>query len=595
LDLEAGRARPAENTCADAVCGDTKDNSGWVELIALGVVLAVFAATALGSRIGLPFVADDYVFLDKTQATSFASLWSRTASAEFGWYRPWSRELHFWLLQGLFGPNAEAFRIANIALWIAALCLYAAIIRRLSTPVTAFIATLGVASLAFWGTPLVWLSGSQDLWMLALGLLSLWLFLGGSDWLALPPFLLALLSKETAAILPALMCAYLLLVERRTLVQAVRRTRGFWAATFLWALIHPTLWARFSGKFSSAAELTYRPRAAILALKTLATCFSLGRLPHPQEVDAWFVARSIAGAVLLGGAALWAARRPRARVSDSRRACLALFAGAWALIGWVPLFLPSVGWHAYYGCVGALGLWFGLALWLEARPAIAAALLVSLALLREAQANTFSADWGDEAYAQTAGSTLAAIRADLMRQHPTLPLHSRVYVVNIPAHVGLIAGNSPALRVWYRDSTLQAGYFSYYRVRTASEPPGRDYFFRFDPGSGMVEIHAGEEDVGSALAANPNWERDHDALAALFLTHGDLAGAAGEYAKLSSLPGRPEAAILAAACYQEAGDATRAQLLLEAAQARLRASDERMQDLFASARREVLKLGSGGS
>ena len=43
------------------------------ELLVLAVTLAVFAVLALGPSLGLPFIGDDYVFLDKTRAASFAS------------------------------------------------------------------------------------------------------------------------------------------------------------------------------------------------------------------------------------------------------------------------------------------------------------------------------------------------------------------------------------------------------------------------------------------------------------------------------------------------------------------------------------------
>src|SRR5258707_4678979 len=95
----------------------------------LALVLAAFVTAAYGPALGLPFIGDDYIFLDKTRDAGFAALWS-FHNVDFGWYRPWSREFHFWLLQHIARLHVAAFRIFRAMLWLIALCLYAAIVRR---------------------------------------------------------------------------------------------------------------------------------------------------------------------------------------------------------------------------------------------------------------------------------------------------------------------------------------------------------------------------------------------------------------------------------------------------------------------------------
>src|SRR5712671_5515543 len=95
----------------------------------LSFALTIFAAVAYGPALNLPFMGDDYVFLDKTREATFAKLWS-FKNTDFGWYRPWSRELHFWVLQKVAGLREIPFRVTSLLLWIVALCLYAAIVRR---------------------------------------------------------------------------------------------------------------------------------------------------------------------------------------------------------------------------------------------------------------------------------------------------------------------------------------------------------------------------------------------------------------------------------------------------------------------------------
>lgn len=549
------------------------------DIPALALLLAVFAAVAYAPALSLPFVGDDYVFLDKTRDATFWNLWAFW-NPDLGWYRPWSRELHFWALQKTVGLHELGFRTIGILLWITALSLYAAIVRRLASRRVATIATLGVASLALWGTPLLWISGSQDLWMLCFTMASTLLFVVGRAGWAVLSFGLALLSKETAAVLPALIGAYLILVERRRPLDVLRRTGPFWAVTLAWLLLHPTLHARLLSGMTTAAELEHRPPPLGILVKTILSTLNLDVLPRPQEVGWGMALRVVASAVVLaGGVALVTRGRPGVDSypgGGEKPAALTRFAAVWMAIGWFPLFLPSIGWHAYYGCLGALGAWFALARWLEHRRRVAVVAVMSLAILRGAQANTLSWDWGRESYWQRAGSILSAIRDELHRQHPTLPPHSRVYFAHIPNNIGLIAGRSPAMRVWYRDSTLQAGFYSHYRPRPASAAAGEDYFFRFDSSAGMVEVKAGAEDVQLGLRSNSHWEGDHEVLAVLFLNNGDVPRAASEFEKLSVLPHRPDAAVYAGVCWEAAGDTARADSLITRAGSRMGLSHARL-------------------
>src|SRR5262249_5573760 len=79
------RSKPAPQQTARAV-------------VAVGASLVVFAACAYGPILRVPFIGDDYVFLDRTRDATIADLWS-PRNTDFGWYRPWSREAHFFVLQ----------------------------------------------------------------------------------------------------------------------------------------------------------------------------------------------------------------------------------------------------------------------------------------------------------------------------------------------------------------------------------------------------------------------------------------------------------------------------------------------------------------
>jgi len=552
----------------------------------LALALAVFFAAAYGPALNLPFMGDDYVFLDKTREATFTQLWSRK-NADFGWYRPWSREMHFWALQHVVGLHEIAFRIASALLWIIALCTYAAIVRRLASTRVAVLATLGVSSLALWGTPLLWISGSQDLWMLCFTMVSLLLFISGRVWWALIPFGLGLFSKETAAVLPALLCGFAILVERRSIVGALRRTAVFWALVLTWFLLHPTLHSRLFASGQHTTEVEHRPPFVVIVVKTVLSTLNLELLPQPRAFGWDELLRTGLSALILVVAAIAVLRSGDSESLDritSARARLVRFTFLWMACGWLPLCLPSIGWHAYYGSLGALGAWFAIALWLQNHQRVAVIAIAVLAILRGAQASTPSWDWGNEWYQRRAGNILAAIRGSLYRLHPTLPPYARVYFGHIPNNIGLVAGRSPAIRVWYRDRTLEADFYSAYRPRLVSEHRGEDFFFRFDSLAGLHEVKAGAEDMQAGVTSDPDWEGNHEALAMLFLRKGDLQRAEIEFEKLSLLAIRPDAAAYAGVCRETVGDSAGANRLFKNAQDRLGLSSAQMSEWVARLR-----------
>src|SRR5690349_1481443 len=83
-------------------------------LVVLAALVA-FLATQYRYALRAPFVADDFLFLKKTQSSDFLSLWSPSNLA-FSYYRPWSREFHYWALIHLFGFQQVPFHVVSFAL-----------------------------------------------------------------------------------------------------------------------------------------------------------------------------------------------------------------------------------------------------------------------------------------------------------------------------------------------------------------------------------------------------------------------------------------------------------------------------------------------
>jgi hypothetical protein len=559
--------------------------------LAVAALLGLFLFTTYGPALSLVFINDDYLILDQTTHASFASLWSRTRLL-FNWWRPVSRELHYWALQRLFGIHELPFHLASFALWLAGMTLFFTLARRLAGGRAAALATAAVASLAAWAGPLMWVAGVQELWFFLFAFLFLHAFARRRTTAAAVLLGLALLSKEPAGVLGPLALLWALLVDRDRLPRTLRRVAPLFVVTVVWALFHPRLLGRLWGPYTVSVESTVRPSLPVTAAKTVLALVSLEEIPAPDSGFGAAIVRGLPGIVALAALAIWAVRssfarprgsggtrpaartprrtgagvapEPEAAVTDSR---ILAFAIGWGVIGSIAVFMPSISWHAYYGLFGAFGVWLAIMYALRRRPAIAVALVVALAVIQPLRADTQSWDWASAAFQLRAGYFLRTLRDDLLRKHPEMPPHARLYFAEVPRNIGWVAGNGPAFRVWYRDSTITGGYYSYYRARRPDEPAGPDFFFRFDSSGTWVEVRKGQENVAAARARNREWEPDHRDLALLLGGSGDWNGAAEELVKLADAsPENFEYPLNAAVCYEKLGDSlVAAQLYARAA------------------------------
>jgi len=520
------------------------------------MVLAL--ALQYGDALRMPFLGDDYSILDKVRTASFAALWERSRLLYY-WYRPWSRELHYWTLERLFGAREPAFHLASFALWACVMALYFALARRLIGGRAAALACAGVAALAAWAGALTWVAGVQELWMLLFAILFLHAFARRST-----PLALALLSKETAAVLPAIALVWAQAVDRDPPARALARIVPFAVLIAGWLAFHPWLRAQLAGPLPGNTEVLDRPGPAGIAARFALSLLNLDQRPAPPH-GAWpALLGGLAGVlVLVAFAVASSLMTPPAARGGTQRHGAGAVASAWTLAGALPLFAPSIGWHAYYGLLAALGAWLGLGAVLARRPVVALLLVALVATLRPLRAETPSWDWSSRSYQERAGFFLGRMRDDLLRQHPSVPPRSRLYFFDVPQNIGFMVGDGAAVRVWYRDSTLRAGYLSDYRPRAAADTAGaalpaagRDLFFRYDTTNVWIELVKGAEDIEAARRADPEWESDHRKLALVLGTAGDWGGAAAELEKLAAaFPDNYEYPLNLAHCEEELGDA----------------------------------------
>ncbi|MEY4373944.1 MAG: hypothetical protein RL760_110, partial [Candidatus Eisenbacteria bacterium] len=516
---------------------------------AIGVfLLGLFLLARFGDLFRMPFLNDDYVFLDHVTGKSFGSLWGFRELA-FHWWRPWSREFHYWWIQGAFGPVEWPFHLASLALACGVLAAFWALGRRLVGAPAAAIAVAGAATLSGWGLLLLWPAGAQDLWMLLLSLLALSAWHDERPLRATLFYALAIMSKETAALLVVLFALHDRWVARRPWQESVIRLAPALLLSLVWVFVHPML----LGRLWAGAPSPTPPSPAAVApwvtlWRSLLSVFSLDLWPHPEGGwrAVWW--DGLRGALILIAFVELLARpdeRPSNMLAGGRmrssRGTMPL-AWSWWACGTLPLLLPGLGWHAYYAHFAVLGLWLVVGRTLARHPGVAMVLIGSLAFLGAGRAATPSEDWGEAAYQRRAGAFVSGIKEQLLGAYPTMEKHARLWFVRLPNNVGFLAGDGPVVRVWYREPTLQAGFYSAYRAREANEPQGPDHFFRMDElgrfqevkRDGMTATEPGADPgKDAARARDPRWERDHVSLAHTLAAGRDWRGAAAEFRRLA--------------------------------------------------------------
>jgi hypothetical protein len=471
-------------------------------------------------------------------------------------------------------------------LWVAVIGLYFALVRRIAGTRAAALAAAAVTALAGWGVLLVWSQGAQDLWMLFFALLALHAVLRDRPGRALAAQLLALLSKETAALLPVAAFGLEWLVRGRRPAAALRRVAPMLALAVAWAVLHPLLGGRLWWPRPHEALPGLHPPAAIVAGRTLLALVNLHEWPTPEAGWAAALRTAVPGLLVLLALVVLLARDGR-RGRSARPALLrtltpaspgraAAFGGLWALCGWGPLFMPTIGWHAYHGLFGALGAWLALAVPLARVPRAAWLAVAVLAVLRAGQATTPVHDWGTEWFQRRAATFSEESRAELLRLRPTLPPGSRVFLSGAPGGAGLLpgGGQSPPLRYWYRDHALRVAAWERYRQRAGDDTEGEDVFLRYDRAAGWREVAPWASAPDTAAGTAPPWRDDLERLAVVLARGGDWEGAFAAYERLArAFPVEPTYTYYAGLSRAASGDSAGARRWVLAAAA-LPAADE---------------------
>jgi hypothetical protein len=369
---------------------------------------ARYAAVLVGSAFLLSFYwrglstwfyQDDFGWLHLGPATDFGDFLSILfAPKAHGNIRPWSENLFFFGLKGLFGVNPLPFRIVVFLTAILDVALLAALVRKLTNSALASAAApvLWLAN-AVVAPALCWTSIYNQSQYLVFVLLALLLFVKGKYWQQIIVFVLGLGSLETAVMYPVIALAYALLYDRTKL----RRTAPLFAISAAYTALH--FWVATPAKSGPyAIQIDGR------IFQTLATYFT--RALGPQQLahfhwdwPAWF---TIAGTAIFGAGVI-AAILVAGRVG--------LFGLAWFFALVIPM-LPLPDHVEDYALTGpAMGIAIILAGALVRRPRVIApiaALYLAISLPAAWAVTSWQVD-----YSHLAGDLVTSIVA-YDRAHP---------------------------------------------------------------------------------------------------------------------------------------------------------------------------------
>jgi hypothetical protein len=208
--------------------------------------------------------------------------------------------------------------------------------------------------------------------------------------------------------------------------------------------------------------------------------------------------------------------------------------------------VPTLGWHAYYAMLGIFGAWLALAALISTRWVVTVPIVVALAVLRCAVAQTQSSDWGTEWYQRRATSFGSYTHYWFITHYPQIPPYSRIYLSNVPGGVGLVPGGEESIapQVWYSDTTIETHFLSRYRPRSSAQHSGTDYFAVFDGATKhWRDLRVGPEDLTGRSPRDAEWVGEKRDLLSLMVQVEDwrLAGLQAE--KLAAV--YPDSAVFA--------------------------------------------------
>ena len=491
-----------------------RSRTGW-QIPAL--FLAALAALYSGA-LGLGFINDDYLFLEQVRRHGFLDAVLHPGGLG-NYFRPLSREAWFGIIGLTTGGSALAFHVVQFITFLAALVLLADLLAVFAPPRGRVLAPAALVGLLFFATlplqrvVLGWVSCSQDLLALVGVLGSLALFRRGRTGAAMLAYAAAVLSKQSALPLPAVLFLWAWWIEGLAPRRAFARVLPFGLAIVPWAT--GELWLRQHS--TSAARLVFDGTHLAAALVHLVQ--SLLGIEHAAGwARSWAEARPsvIAFALLALIGALLPERAERSDDEDTApapptRGRTAAFAVAWLVLFTLPVWPVAYYWSSYYYTLAAVGGAVLVTL-VAGRVARWSWILLAGALLWWHAAGVSSPafavtedPWVGTShltpfYLERAAHLSSDMRTSLVKALPVVGRDTRLFFIQLAPWAGFQMGNGPSIRHLYKDDSLESHFYSAFSESTAADHTCR---FLFWDGRGFQQPYANVRDpyfqVGSDL------------------------------------------------------------------------------------------------
>ena len=453
-----------------------------------GLVAFALAGILLGfyrGALDVYFFHDDFVFLDRATLAAPSDLVAsfslernqRGLHEKSHSYRPVSTNLYFGAVRSAFGLSPRAFHATNLLALAGIATLLVVLLAQLGLPPAggAALALIFALSAINFETQL-WISVFQELAFALLALAAVIVHIASERSsrkraaAVTGLYLLALLCKEMAISLPAILLGFELLVRRARLRDAVGATLPLWIATAVYATL------RFAF-IPVAFEGPYALRIGWFALGSFGTYVRWSVQALCLSAD-W---RVLLALLALAGAGL--------RFASGRRRRLAAFGALWFAIALGPvLFLPN-HLYRYYLVFPALGLMTAAAALVpplaprtrhgKLRAGLALALVLGFAAVSQQRFDAALA----RRERQTGRSQ--AILEQLRALHPVLPDHTQIYL-SAPGNFAIarfLKDSGAAIRVIYGNPTLRADPLTpraARRIGSGRDEPALAFFFGED-------------------------------------------------------------------------------------------------------------------
>ena len=438
-----------------------------------------------GSALSHPLFADDYLFFDRVRYRGFLDALAQPDPLGNFW-RPLTRQVYFWVVARAFAESAAVMHVINMASLIAIVSLLFALVRRWAGSQAAWTAGLLVAVAAAWDVPVVWGSGTQDLFAILFALVALHLADRGHHVAGALLYWTALLCKEVVVLLPVLVVLGAWM-RTRSATRAWHAFGPYAAAAILWAI--PWVARMRASPNAPGVPAWSDGIAAILHLPQVVFGIETGPM---EPVRLAVLLTALACAILALAALHLADRQDR---GDGRVDPIVLGA-VWVGIGVLPIMPVASIWSGYYYAFALCGVGCVAGAWGRGRPIRAAGGIVlvviagaTLARHREAIGVPIGAWTGrshiDASYVLRSERIGRTMLASLKRSVPRPPPRSTFFFSGIPGSISWQVLDGPYVRWAYRDSSLR----SYWLSQMTDERVSRGRIFLFKAqGDTLFEI-----------------------------------------------------------------------------------------------------------